>query len=192
MERAAPAAGPAGRPATRVRIIAGRWRGRLIDAPAGRTTRPTGDRVREAWMSALQFQLEDSRLVDLFAGSGALGLEALSRGAAHVTFVETGGRALAALRANIEKLGATEQSEIVRRDVLDYVTQLVPDSFDIALADPPWREGAASRLVERFGEQPFAGSLWVEHGIREALPSLPGARTRRYGATAITSIPAST
>jgi 16S rRNA (guanine966-N2)-methyltransferase len=143
-------------------------------------------------MSALQFQLDDRRVLDLFAGSGALGLEALSRGAAHVTFVEIAARALAALRANIEKLGATEQSDVVRRDAFEYVATLAPGSFDIALADPPYGEGAASRLVAWFGERPFAGSLWVEHGVREALPPLPGARTRRYGDTAITSIPAST
>ncbi|HEY8375642.1 MAG TPA: 16S rRNA (guanine(966)-N(2))-methyltransferase RsmD, partial [Nannocystis sp.] len=104
-----------------MRIIAGRWRGRRIEAPPGRDTRPTTDRVREAWMSALQPELPGARVLDLFAGSGALGLEALSRGAEHATFVERSGRALRALRANLERLGAMDQATIVRGDAVAYV-----------------------------------------------------------------------
>ena len=141
-------------------------------------------------MSALQFDLQGSRVLDLFAGSGALGLEALSRGAAHATFVETAGRALTALRANIELLGAAGQCEVVRRDAFEYAASLEAHAFDIALADPPYGEGMAARVVEMFGARPFAGMLWVEHGAREALPALPDARTRRYGDAAITRIPA--
>src|SRR5690606_4013785 len=96
--RARHPAGPHfGRAPPRMRIIAGEWRGRSLAAPPGRQTRPTTDRVREAWLSALQFDLPDSRVLDLFAGSGALGLEALSRGAQSVTFVERGAPALRAL-----------------------------------------------------------------------------------------------
>ncbi len=191
MAWAAPAAGAArGRPARGVRIIAGRWGGRVIAAPKGRATRPTTDRVREAWMSALAPELPDARVLDLFAGSGALGLEALSRGAAHVTFVEKSGRAIDALKANLRALDAEAQADVVRADAETFVRRLGPGEYDIALADPPYEGGAAARIATHFAAVPFARWLWVEHGVRENLPALAGARTRRYGDTALTSIPA--
>jgi 16S rRNA (guanine966-N2)-methyltransferase len=173
-----------------MRIIAGRWRGHPIAAPPGRGTRPTTDRVREAWMSALQLEIPGSRVLDLFAGSGALGLETLSRGAAHVTFVERSGGALRALRANIEKLGAIAEVHVVRGDALAYAQQLAPRAFDLALADPPYGTGAAAALAEAFLRSPFAGWLWIEHRAAESLRDAPGARTRRYGDTALTALPA--
>ena len=131
-----------------MRIIAGRWRGRRLEAPPGRETRPTSDRVREAWMSALQPYLPGARVLDLFAGSGALGLEALSRGAEHATFVERAGPALKVLRANVRSLEADALCEIVRADALDFAAGLGPGAYDIALADPPYGTGAACALVE--------------------------------------------
>ncbi|MBX6363693.1 MAG: 16S rRNA (guanine(966)-N(2))-methyltransferase RsmD [Gemmatimonadetes bacterium] len=172
-----------------MRIVAGRWRGHPIQAPPGRATRPTTDRVREAWMSAMQPYLPGARVLDLFAGSGALGLEALSRGAASATFVERAGGALRALRANIARLGA-EDVEVVRGHALAYARALGPRAFDLALADPPYDEPYAAELVELFARTPFARWLWIEHRTKDALPELPGARTRRYGDTALTSIPA--
>jgi len=171
-----------------VRIIAGEWRGRTLAAPQGRDTRPTRDRVREAWMSAIQFELPGSRVLDLFAGSGALGLEALSRGAAHATFVEDGARALRTLQSNIELLDAGERVDIVRGDAIAFVRRLEAGSYDIALADPPYGAGFAAALVSIFGAQPFARSLWIEHGSAEVMPEHEGAHTRRYGDTSITSI----
>ncbi len=141
-------------------------------------------------MSALQFDLPGSTVLDLFAGSGALGLEALSRGAARVTFVENGRPAIDALRANVDALGAQADCEVARADALTFVAALQPHAFDVALADPPYASGLATRLAEAFANTPFATWLWVEHGVREALPALPGMRTRRYGDTALTSIPA--
>lgn len=141
-------------------------------------------------MSALQFDLPDARVLDLFAGSGALGIEALSRGARHVTFVERAGPALDALAANLEMLGALDEAELVRADALEYARTLAPDTFDIALADPPYGRQLAQRLAEIFAASPFAAWLWVEHGADEPLPALPGLVTRRYGATALTRIPA--
>ena len=173
-----------------MRIIAGRWRGHPLRAPAGRKTRPTPERVREAWMSALQPYIPDAKVLDLFAGSGALGLEALSRGAARVTFVEKARSALDALDANLARLGARAEVDVVRGDAIAYARRLGRDAFDIALADPPYRQGYAEKLIERFLEAPFASWLWIEHASDEKLPELPGARTRRYGDTAITSIPA--
>ncbi len=142
-------------------------------------------------MSALQFQLPDATVLDLFAGSGALGLEALSRGATHATFVEASARVIAILRANIEKLGAAGQSTVVRAEALDWAAGLAELQFDLALADPPYGTGLAARLITLFAEKRFAAALWIEHGAEETLPQLPGARTRRYGLSAITSIPAS-
>jgi 16S rRNA (guanine966-N2)-methyltransferase len=173
-----------------MRIIAGRWRGHTIAAPPGQRTRPTTDRVREAWMSALQHDIPDATVVDLFAGSGALGLEALSRGAAHVTFVELAAAPLKALQANVEKLHAAGDVAIVRADALAYIAALAPYAFDLALADPPYETTDAARLVEAFARTSFARLLCLEHRARATLPALPGARSRRYGDTALTFIPA--
>lgn len=173
-----------------MRIIAGRWRGHPLRAPSGRKTRPTPDRVREAWMSALQPWIPGATVLDLFAGSGALGLEALSRGAARVTIVEKARSALDAIEANVAKLGAADDVEIVRGDALPFVRKLEAGAYDIVLADPPYHLGHSQALVERFAEVRFAEWLWIEHASDEMLPELPGSRTRRYGDTSITAIPA--
>lgn len=173
-----------------MRIIAGRWRGHPIAAPPGRRTRPTTDRVREAWMSVLQHDLPGARVLDLFAGSGALGLEALSRGAARVTFVEIAQAPLRALRANVERLDAAREVDIVREDALRYVQKLGPAGFDIALADPPYGEGHAAELVRLFRERPFARILGIEHRASELADAGPDVVVRRYGDTALTFITA--
>jgi len=167
-----------------VRIIAGEWRGRRIEAPAGRTTRPTTDRAREAWMSVLQPQLPAARVLDLFAGSGALGLEALSRGAAEVTFVEGDARAIAALRRNLVTLGASDRATIVRTDAVRFAKTLAAGAFDVAFADPPYEQGLATAVAGRWLEVAFSRILGVEHSPRELLAG--GDDTRRYGDTAIT------
>jgi 16S rRNA (guanine966-N2)-methyltransferase len=170
-----------------VRIIAGRWKGRRLKALRGREVRPTSDRVREAWMSALGGRVEGARVVDLFAGSGALGLEALSRGAASVVFVERARGALGVLRANIDLLGAASECTVVDRDVFRFLGSLA-EPFDVALADPPYGQGEAARLVQTFQNQPFARELWLEHPWRESLPLPSDARTRRYGDIALTTL----
>lgn len=138
-------------------------------------------------MSAIQFELPDARVLDLFAGSGALGIEALSRGAAHVTFVEHSGRTIDVLRANVRSLGAMAECEIVRQDAMRFVATLEPLAFDLALADPPYGNELAAALAEHWIGVPFAGALWIEHGAAESLPEGPNRRTRRYGDTAITA-----
>jgi 16S rRNA (guanine966-N2)-methyltransferase len=167
-----------------VRIIAGEWRGRRLAAPAGRLTRPTTDRAREAWMSIVSPTLDGARVLDLFAGSGALGLEALSRGAAAATFVEHDPRALAALRKNAEALGAGNRVTIVRGDAVRYVRDLGAGQFDIAFCDPPYERGLATAVAECWLAGAFARILGVEHSPREPLPGSDD--TRRYGDTAIT------
>ena len=174
-----------------MRIIAGRWRGRIIDAPPGRKTRPTSDRVREAWMSAMQTEIGGANALDLFAGSGALGLELLSRGAGHVTFVERGNPALRTLKANAAKLNVDESEfTLVRAEAIEYVAALPELAFDLAVADPPYHEGLAAELLRLFANRPFATWFWVEHASTEALPDIPDLNTRRYGDTALTSITA--
>jgi 16S rRNA (guanine966-N2)-methyltransferase len=174
-----------------MRIVAGRWRGRTIQPPPDHRTRPTADRVREAWLSALQFDLPGARVLDLFAGSGALGLEALSRGAAHVTFVENAPATLRTLRTNVQGLGAgADEYEIVAGDALAYARGLAAHAFDLAFADPPYASGHGEALARLYATTPFADILSIEHASGTAPAGLPGARTRVYGDTAITFLTA--
>lgn len=139
-------------------------------------------------MSALAPSLDGARVLDLFAGSGALGLEALSRGARETVFVERAGGALAALRANVEHLAAGARCRIVERDALNYVAGLGDLEFDVALADPPYGRGIAERLIQRFTEVPFARELWVEHRTAEPIPAPSSSRQRVYGDTTLTTV----
>jgi 16S rRNA (guanine966-N2)-methyltransferase len=151
--------------------------------PRDTRVRPTADRVREAWMSILGEELADARVLDLFAGSGALGLEALSRGAASVTFVELNPPSLRALDQNITALGVQKSVTVHRGDALRYAERLTGGQFELVLADPPYTTDQASRLVSLFRQKPFGRILSVEH--RSDL-ALDGNDTRRYGDTAIT------
>jgi 16S rRNA (guanine966-N2)-methyltransferase len=142
-----------------MRIVAGEWRGRSIEAPPNLTTRPTADRVRETLFSMLASRLgsfEDLRVADLFAGSGALGLEALSRGAASATFVESDPEALRTLKRNVERLGATGRVRILGGSAL-----ALPRSgpFDLIFADPPYAPASGTAVV-----QAVAGAEWLAPG----------------------------
>jgi len=167
-----------------MRIVAGRWRGRRISAPAGSRVRPTLDRVREAWMSILQLDLPGARVLDLYAGSGALGLEALSRGAISADFVEKDPKSIRALQENIEALGAGDLITIHRKSALPFAEGLGALDYEVAFADPPYAGGDAVRLAERWLKSPFSRVLSVEHSSTEAMPD--GGDTRKYGSTAIT------
>jgi 16S rRNA (guanine966-N2)-methyltransferase len=166
-----------------VRIIAGKWRGRRIDAPADERVRPTGDRVREAWMSIVNSWLPGARVLDLFAGSGALGLEALSRGADSVDFVEIAPTSLSAIATNAERLSARTGVTLHRADALRFIERLEPHAYDVAFADPPYGMGLADRIVEQWQDTQFADILGIEHAARERLA---GGDTRAYGTAAIT------
>lgn len=170
-----------------MRIIAGVWGGRRLRPLKGRHVRPTTDRVREAWMSALGSRIEGASVLDLFAGSGALGLEALSRGAASVVAVEKARSAASVIQANADLLDAGSEHALIHGDVFRFLAD-VPEVFDLALADPPYGQGDAQRLVDRFLEEPFARELWLEHPKREELQLPAGARTRKYGDSALTTI----
>jgi 16S rRNA (guanine966-N2)-methyltransferase len=167
-----------------VRIVAGRWRGRNIAAPKGDAVRPTSDRVREAWMSIVARALPGATVLDLFAGSGALGLEALSRGAERTDFVESAPASLVALRANVDALGAGDAAVIHRADALRFIAPLGAHAYDVAFADPPYKLGFAEQVAERWLATPFASLLGVEHFTYDRMPE--GGDTRKYGSTSIT------
>ncbi len=176
----------------KLRIIAGDLGGRFIDAPRGRHTRPTAERVREAWFSALARDVEGARVADLYAGSGALGIEALSRGAAHVHFVESDRRTAALLHRNLAVLDLADRSVVVRGDAIGWIDDFDATEdghgpgapLDLVLADPPYSSGGGARLVERFRGRPFASQLWVEH--RHGAEWAAAADwTREYGDTCV-------
>jgi 16S rRNA (guanine(966)-N(2))-methyltransferase RsmD len=172
-----------------MRIIAGEFRGRRIEAPPGLTTRPMLDRVREALFSTLQRRLPDAVVLDLFAGSGSLGLEALSRGARQVRFVERGAQALVALRKNVERLDARSRVEILVADALK-ATSWLP-AADVVFLDPPYELieesrarvlGALSTLVAKHLASDGIVVLHVSRGALAAEELAPArARVRRYG-----------
>jgi 16S rRNA (guanine966-N2)-methyltransferase len=151
--------------------------------PRDERVRPTADRVREAWMSILAAELAGARVLDLFAASGALGLEALSRGAAHADFVELHETSLRVLRANIAALGMEDRATVHRGDAMRFAERLPAGAYDIVFADPPYATAHAADLVTLFRRTPFARILSVEH---RAGDSVAGDDTRRYGDTAVT------
>jgi 16S rRNA (guanine966-N2)-methyltransferase len=142
-----------------MRIIAGEWRGRKLVAPAGRQTRPTADRTRETLFSMLASRLgtfDEFRVADLYAGSGALGLEALSRGAGHATFIETDRAAIGAIEANIAAFDAGS-----RATIRNMSASSLPKShpFDLIFADPPYSPGSGTAVAEA-----VAKSGWLPPG----------------------------
>jgi 16S rRNA (guanine966-N2)-methyltransferase len=130
-----------------MRVVAGRFKGRTIYAPKGRATRPTSDKVREALFSVLG-DIDGARVLDLFAGSGALGIEALSRGAAHATFVDDDTQASAAIRRNLDAIGI-EAADVQRRDALAFLRN-AERHFDLVFVDPPY--SSAPRLGRQLSE----------------------------------------
>ncbi len=180
-----------------MRIVGGQFKGRAIAAPAGRDTRPTGDRAREAMFNILAHApwspgVEGRRVLDLFAGSGALGLEAMSRGAAFALFVETDAAARGAIRDNIEALGLFGTTRIHRRDATDLGVKPagVGEPFDLVFLDPPYGKGLGERALSRLHEGGWIGAdalIVFEVGVDEA-PAMPGFETldaRDYGAAKV-------
>lgn len=135
-------------------------------------------------MSILQRELPGARVLDLFAGSGALGLEALSRGAESADLVDVSSASIRAIRANADTLGAGDRLRIHRADALRYIEKLDRHAFDLAFADPPYGHGLATCVADAWLARPFARILGVEHDVHEPLPA--GGDQRTYGGTAIT------
>jgi 16S rRNA (guanine966-N2)-methyltransferase len=174
-----------------MRVVAGRLGGRRLVAPKGTATRPTSDRVREALFAALG-PLEDAHVLDLFAGSGALGIEALSRGAARAVFVERAHPALTALRANLDALGlGSDVAEVRPADARAALrtARTRGEKYDLVLVDPPYRlaPGLGRELEEALVAVLAPGSLLVTESDRRAPMDLKLAvtRERRYGDTLI-------
>ena len=172
-----------------MRVVAGRYRGRRLVAPPGTATRPTSDRVREALFSVLGPSVQGARVLDLYAGSGALGIEALSRGAASAVFVDRSPRAVAAIRANLEALGI--EAEVRRREAAAALraASARTDAYDLVFLDPPYRRAAelGRELSEALPAVLAPGARVVsESDRREPLElALPLADERRYGDTVI-------
>lgn len=174
-----------------MRIVAGRYGGRRLTAPRGDATRPTSDRVREALFSVLG-PLEDARVLDLFAGSGALGIEALSRGAAHATFVDGAPAAIRAIRANLDALGVPAgDASVQRQDARAFLrsARAARHEYDLVLLDPPYRLAAelGRELSPSLREVVAPGGRVVAESDRRAPLDLdlPLTDERRYGDTLI-------
>lgn len=146
--------------------------------------RPTSDRVREAWMSILQLEIPDARVLDLFAGSGALGIEALSRGARSADFVDLSAKSLKVLQANLMILQAGGDAAIHMADALKFIAGLPPLAYDVAFADPPYAQGFAEAVASQWLKVPFARVIGVEHEKKVELPESTDRRV--YGDTVVT------
>ena len=166
-----------------MRVVAGELRGRKISAPDGTTTRPTTDMAREAIFNALTSLdvIVDAAVLDLFAGSGALGIEALSRGAKHCTFIERDREALVSLQDNIKKLGLTDRTTVIRADVLIASTKV--SGIDLVMADPPYEFKNWQGLLAN-----ITAPVVVAEGNREitGLNGWESVRSKRYGRTHVT------
>jgi 16S rRNA (guanine966-N2)-methyltransferase len=178
-----------------MRIIAGALKGRRLVAPKGATTRPTADQVRIALMDTLTPRLAGARVLDLFAGAGGVGLEALSRGAAEAVFVERDPRAVAALRENVEALGVGHAARVRRADVLRELAALyrAGERFDVVFLDPPYDAGLVETTLEALGGGGLLlADAWViaQHFTKRAPPERLGSlfafRGRRFGETTLT------
>jgi 16S rRNA (guanine966-N2)-methyltransferase len=178
-----------------MRVIAGEYKGRRLVTPRGERTRPTADQVRIALCDTLTPWIDGARVLDLFSGAGGVGLEALSRGAAHATFVERDARALAALRENIETLGVRDRARVLRGDVARELTRLYTESarFDIVFLDPPYDTDLVPTTLEQLGGGGLTAANAVviaQHLTKRAPSAIIGAlgafRTRRFGETTLT------
>ena len=178
-----------------MRIIAGTARGRQLKAPPGLHTRPTTDRVKEAVFSIIQFQVPGARVLDLFAGSGQLGLECLSRGAESCLFCDNDRAALRAVGQNITACGVQDRCTVFAGDFRSAVAGHSPGSFDIILLDPPYGGKMledALRAIEQFDILAARGIIVCESacGDKVYIPAAPYEKLReyRYGSTAITTL----
>jgi 16S rRNA (guanine966-N2)-methyltransferase len=174
-----------------MRVVGGSLGGRVLRAPGGAATRPTSEKVREA-VFAILGSVEGARVLDLFAGTGALGIEALSRGAAHVTFVDSAKPALAAIRANLAELGIADHANVVAQDAVAFTAKHQPPApWRVVFVDPPYRSDLAERAVLAL---PLASltrdaTIVIEHDRHnpppEELGSLLRTDQRRYGDTLV-------
>jgi len=173
-----------------MRIITGKARGRKLKAPLGEETRPTTDRIKESMFNILQFHLEGRRVLDLYAGSGQLGLEALSRGAAECIFVDTGAAALAAIRDNLSHTGLPG-GKVIAGDALRFL-EGTDEPFDIVLLDPPYGKGLVEKTVETLARRDLVrpgGLILAERAAKDPVYTPPKPyvlqKTYPYGGKAL-------
>ena len=153
-----------------MRIISGSAKGRRLTSLPGLDVRPTSDKVKEAVFSAIQFDIEGRRFLDLFAGSGQMGLEALSRGAASAVFVDSSQESLKVLKENVAACKFEDRSKIVRSDALSYLT-MTNETFDIAFLDPPYKAGLLDKSLILLSEKMSNyGIIICEHPSEVSLP----------------------
>jgi 16S rRNA (guanine(966)-N(2))-methyltransferase RsmD len=166
-----------------VRVIAGRLKGRRLSAPTWEGLRPTSDKLRETLFNILAPRIERARVLDAYAGTGAVGIEAISRGAAAVTFVDRDRRAQALVAANLERCGVADGYVIIRASVARALEELAPASFDIMFFDPPYGEAVDDALAA--GEERLAagGVLVLEHARRRPSAAQVGRLVRTRGVT---------
>lgn len=167
-----------------MRIVGGKFAGRDLVSPADFRVRPTAEHVRAALLDLLANDLHDARVLDLFAGTGALGLEAISRGAKYADFVETRPSSLHSLKANVGLLRLKERTRIFKRDALPFAAALDAERYDIAFVDPPYGSRMLDRVIDSWNERRFSRVLAVEHASTHTLPT--GSVHRVYEDTAIT------
>ena len=153
-----------------MRIVSGRFAGRDLVSPSDSRVRPTAEHVRAAVLDELEPDLPRARVLDLFAGTGALGLEAISRGAASADFVETRPSSLHALRANVALLRLRDRTRIFKRDALPFAAALDEGAYDVAFADPPYESRMLDRVLDGWRARKFSRLLVVEHAVSHELP----------------------
>ncbi len=178
-------------------MISGRLKGRRLMAPAGMAIRPTADRIKESVFNILADSVQTKRILDLFAGSGALGIEALSRGAASAVFVDQAKTALTTIRRNIRQLGLEDRARVIRWNILKNLNCLIPerDAFDLVFMDPPYATDAVSPALAGLlscGALAAGARVVIEHSRRESIV-LPMGRLvlydqRRFGKTLVSFI----
>ena len=166
-----------------MRIVGGKFAGMDLTSPNDFRVRPTAEPVRAAMLDRLGALVNEARILDLFAGTGALGLEALSRGAASADFVETRPASLHALKANIILLRARERTRVFKRDALPFAAALREGGYDITFVDPPYGSRMLDRVIEGWQRTRFSPVLVAEHATTHALPA--GARLERFGETSV-------
>jgi 16S rRNA (guanine966-N2)-methyltransferase len=167
-----------------VRIVGGKFAGRDLTSPQDFRVRPTAEAVRAGMLDMVAADVKEARVLDLFAGTGALGLEAISRGAKSADFVEFRPDSLHALRANIAALRLLKSTRIFKRDAIPFVAALEPESYGVVFADPPYGSRQLDRIVESWLAGRFSRVLAVEHARTHELPK--GASRRVFDDTVVT------
>jgi 16S rRNA (guanine966-N2)-methyltransferase len=167
-----------------VRVLKGTFAGRDLMSPADKRVRPTAEHVRGGLLDLLAADLPDARVLDLFAGTGALGLEAISRGAKSADFVEFRPASLHALRANVAALRVRDRTRIFKKDALPFAASLAADRYDITFADPPYESRMLDRVIDSWRAGKFSRILAVEHTRTHELPK--GSQRKTFDDSVIT------